>query len=212
MPAILPGERAERSRNPGSRTARHKRLPESPAGSRPRFCSRCFRKSGRGFDGVCIAALAFVHKCERTRAMRGAAGAARSTRRSRPRIGGRRKGDVGDARSKQPAVSRCHDTHFTPTVGISRYDGLKPATPQKAAGRITEPAVWVPNASGAIPAATPRRIRTMSRPAYAQDCADCGPAGTNEANSVVAVLPSTMPPARSVIATAAASARGRYPE
>ena len=41
-----------------------------------------------------------------------------------------------------------------PTVGSSRYDGLKPATPQKLAGRITEPPVWLPVAIGKKPAAT----------------------------------------------------------
>jgi len=32
--------------------------------------------------------------------------------------------------------------------------GLKPQTPQKDAGRIVEPAVWLPSASGTIAAAT----------------------------------------------------------
>ena len=32
--------------------------------------------------------------------------------------------------------------------------GLKPTTPQKAAGRITEPPVWEPRAAGHIPAET----------------------------------------------------------
>ena len=41
-----------------------------------------------------------------------------------------------------------------PTVGKSLNDGLKPATPQKAAGRMTEPPVWLPKASGSMPAAT----------------------------------------------------------
>ena len=35
--------------------------------------------------------------------------------------------------------------------GIAPKLGLKPTTPQKAAGRITEPAVWVPMASGTMP-------------------------------------------------------------
>ena len=41
-----------------------------------------------------------------------------------------------------------------PPRGIAPKLGLKPTTPQKAAGRITEPAVCVPTASGAWPAAT----------------------------------------------------------
>ena len=96
---------------------------------------------------------------------------------------------------------------------MSRYDGLKPAMPQNAAGRITEPAVWVPNAIGAMPAATAAAEPDEEPPGV---CAGlCGlrvAAGTIEANSVVTVLPSTMPPARRVNATAVASARGRYPE
>ena len=32
--------------------------------------------------------------------------------------------------------------------------GLKPTTPQKEAGRMTEPLVWVPTASGTMRAAT----------------------------------------------------------
>jgi len=54
----------------------------------------------------------------------------------------------------RPAVSRCQATSFTPTIGISRYDGLNAATPQNAAGRITEPLVCEPSASGTMFAAT----------------------------------------------------------
>ena len=43
---------------------------------------------------------------------------------------------------------------MTPTVGSSRKEGLIAATPQKDAGRITDPPVWVPMASAIIPAAT----------------------------------------------------------
>src|SRR6202020_1674726 len=42
----------------------------------------------------------------------------------------------------------------TPMRGIAPKLGLRPTTPLKAAGRITEPSVCVPNASGTIPAAT----------------------------------------------------------
>ena len=41
-----------------------------------------------------------------------------------------------------------------PVRGIEPCVGLNPTIPQKDAGRITEPAVWVPTASGIIPAAT----------------------------------------------------------
>ena len=87
---------------------------------------------------------------------------------------------------------------------------MKPATPQNAAGRITEPAVWVPNAIGTMPAATAAPEPDDEPPGVcARLCGLRVTDGTSEANSVVTVLPMTMPPARRVSATAAASARGR---
>ena len=56
--------------------------------------------------------------------------------------------------ANSPTVSSVHEKHFTPTVGSSRNDGLMAATPQNEAGRITEPPVCVPSASGIMPAAT----------------------------------------------------------
>jgi hypothetical protein len=89
---------------------------------------------------------------------------------------------------------------------------LKPATPQKAAGRITEPPVWLPSASGSMPAATAAAEPEDEPPGV---CAGlCGlrvAAGSSEANCVVTVLPGTMPPARRTNDTIAASAFGRCP-
>src|SRR5258708_16772345 len=87
--------------------------------------------------------------------MRGDDGARPSTRRSRSLMADAAKATSATDAANSPAVSRCHDTHFTPTLGNSRYDGLKPATPQKLAGLITEPPVCVPVAIGKKPAATP---------------------------------------------------------
>jgi len=53
-----------------------------------------------------------------------------------------------------PAVSSDQEKHFMPTVGMSRKEGLYPAMPQKAAGRMTEPPVWLPSAIGSMPEAT----------------------------------------------------------
>src|ERR1700739_4695482 len=53
-----------------------------------------------------------------------------------------------------PTVSSDQEKVLTPPVGNSRYDGLIAATPQNEAGRITEPPVCVPSASGIMPAAT----------------------------------------------------------
>src|ERR1700686_2577616 len=85
--------------------------------------------------------------------MRGGAGVERSTRRSRPVMAAVTKATSAIPAPNTPAVSRCQATSLTPAVGINRYDGLKPAMPQNAAGRITEPAVWLPNAIGNMPAA-----------------------------------------------------------
>src|SRR5262249_26930221 len=98
------------------------------------------------------------------------------------------------------------------TVGISLYDGLKPATPQKAAGRMTEPPVCVPNAMGSMPAATAAAEPEDEPPGvYAGFTGLRVFAGFMWANSVDAVLPSTSPPARRTMQTAAASAAGRWP-
>jgi hypothetical protein len=46
------------------------------------------------------------------------------------------------------------DNGSAPLRGISPWVGLKPTTPQNAAGRITEPLVWLPIAPGTMCAAT----------------------------------------------------------
>src|SRR5215207_6016103 len=56
--------------------------------------------------------------------------------------------------ANNPSVSRVQAKGFTPTVGRRLNDGLTAATPQNDAGRITEPPVCVPTASGIRPAPT----------------------------------------------------------
>ena len=77
---------------------------------------------------------------------------------------------------------------------------------------MTEPPVWLPKASGSMPAATAAADPDEDPPGV---CARLRglrvPAGSNEANSVVTVLPSTTAPARRAIITSAASAFGRWP-
>ena len=46
------------------------------------------------------------------------------------------------------------EKYTIPSLGMRCSVGLKPTTPQNAAGRITEPIVCVPSASGHMPAAT----------------------------------------------------------
>ena len=82
--------------------------------------------------------------------------------------------------------------------------------PQKAAGRITEPPVWVPMASGTM-AGGDRRGRARGRAARA--CARAPPgcavsAGCMKASSVVTVLPMMTAPAARSRATTVASVRG----
>src|SRR5580698_1998781 len=144
--------------------------------------------------------------------MRGGTGVLPSTRRSRPVTAAAANATSAILAPNTPAVSRCQDTSLTPTSGISRYDGLNPATPQNAAGLITEPAVWVPKAIGTIPAATAAHEPEDEPPGVCPRL--CGlrvTGGTIEANSVVTVLPIPTPPACRAITTAVASARGRLP-
>ena len=53
-----------------------------------------------------------------------------------------------------PAVSSDGANGRTPSSDSSPALGLNPTTPQKEAGRSTDPRVCVPSANGAIPAAT----------------------------------------------------------
>ena len=101
---------------------------------------------------------------------------------------------------------------FMPARLIRPKLGLKPTTPQKAAGRMTLPAVWVPKAKGKKKSATPAAEPEEEPPGVWAGLAGLavGP-GLRVANSVVTVLPMTAAPAARAAATAAASARGRQP-
>ena len=82
------------------------------------------------------------------------AGAVARSRGSWPNSASASRAASGTDRANTPTVSRLGLWARIPVRGIAPKLGLKPTTPQKAAGRITEPAVWVPTASGAWPAAT----------------------------------------------------------
>src|SRR5436305_1619248 len=95
---------------------------------------------------------------------------------------------------------------------MSLYEGLKPATPQYAAGRITEPAVCEPVAIGTMPAATAAAEPEEEPPGVCSRL--CGLRVLPVcwcANSVVTVLPRMMPPARRSMATVEASLAGGCP-
>src|SRR4029453_6877927 len=99
-----------------------------------------------------------------------------------------------------------------PWRGISPCVGLKPYTPQYEAGRIVEPVVWLPSASGTMPAATaaagppdePRGVGGGS-------CGFRVLPGVRVANSVVTVLPMTIAPAARSSDTTEASRDGVRP-
>src|SRR5260370_4214184 len=85
-------------------------------------------------------------------------------------------------------------------------------TPQNADGRITEPPVWVPSAAGTWKSATAAAEPLDEPPGV---CAGlCGltvAPGKRLANSVVTVLPMTVPPAMRNSATEAPPANGPVP-
>src|SRR3954451_18251755 len=99
-----------------------------------------------------------------------------------------------------------------PTVGSIRNDGFIAATPQNEAGRITEPPVCVPSASGIMPAATAAAEPDDDPPGVCAWLRGLSVAvGSSAAKAVVVVLPAMVAPARVSISTTAASARGRHP-
>src|SRR5829696_2700639 len=114
--------------------------------------------------------------------------------------------------AKSPTVSSAQEKHFTPTLGRSRYEGLIAAVPQKEAGRMIEPPVWVPSAIGVMPAATaaaepddePPGVWPVSRGLRVG-------VGSRWAKAVVAVLPIGVAPAALSAVTTGASAFGRQP-
>ena len=77
---------------------------------------------------------------------------------------------------------------------------------------MTEPPVWLPSASGSIPAATAAAEPDDEPPGvWARLRGLRVRAGSSEANSVVTVLPRTRPPARRISMTIAASVFGWWP-
>src|SRR6185369_3364763 len=91
-----------------------------------------------------------------------------------------------------------------PLRGMSPCVGLNPTMPQNAAGRIVDPLVWLPSASGAMPDATAAAEPLDDPPGVCSRL--CGLhvlPGVKKANSVVTVFPRiTAPAARSRVTTA----------
>src|ERR1041385_1925108 len=97
-----------------------------------------------------------------------------------------------------------------PTIGSRPNDGFIAATPQNEAGRITEPPVCVPTASGSMPAATAAAEPDDEPPGVcAWLCGLTVAGGSLAASAVVVVLPAMVAPACCSSITIDASARGR---
>src|SRR5262247_4540115 len=99
-----------------------------------------------------------------------------------------------------------------PGRGISPWVGLKPQAPQTDAGRIVEPVVWLPSASGTMPAATAAADPLEEPPGVCSGL--CGLRvlpGEKYANSVVTVFPMITAPAARSIAITLASREGVRP-
>ena len=111
-----------------------------------------------------------------------------------------------------PTWSSVRDSRVTPVRGIVPKLGFMPQTPQKAAGRTTEPAVWVPSASGTPPAATVAAEPEDEPPGVRESAWGLRVAlAAPQASSVVTVLPRISAPAARSRLTTVASARGLRP-
>ena len=109
-------------------------------------------------------------------------------------------------------MSRLSANGLTPARLISPKLGLYAMQPQYAAGRITDPAVCVPKASGAMPSATAAAEPLEEPPGVCAGLRGFAVLpGVKVANSVVTVLPRTTAPAAQASATQDASAAGRWP-
>src|SRR6185503_20837920 len=100
-----------------------------------------------------VAASASFQREVRAKPMRGAALAEKSGNR-RPERRFSASAASATVFEKIPSVSRESDTGFTPVRLMLPKLGLRPTTPQNAAGRIIEPPVCVPIASGTMRSAT----------------------------------------------------------
>src|SRR6516164_697822 len=141
--------------------------------------------------------------------MRGALTAPSPSNSSLPVIADRASATSSTPAANRPTVSSVHEKHLTPTVGNIRYDGLIAATPQKEAGRITEPAVCVPSASGTMPAATAAAEPDDDPPGVCSLFQGLTVApGCRQANSVETVLPKIVAPSCRRRSTTQASAAG----
>ena len=140
----------------GAVEARARARPRSPPRPAPRPARR---RPARVTGSACCQAG------ERTKAKRGGSGGSLAATAA---SGGRAMGRVSGSSSSKPTIvsasraasatvrantptwSSARDSSSAPLRGIRPCVGLKPTTPQKAAGRITEPLVCEPMAPGTM--------------------------------------------------------------
>src|SRR3984957_3373802 len=173
----------------------------------------CANATSTRSNNACVSGAARSHVGDLQIPIRGARpGCWSGSPRSRPATAPAKKAQSATERAITPTVSKLSDMSFMPTRLINPKVGLYPTTPQNAAGRMMLPAVWVPNANGNIPSATPAAEPEDDPPGVCAGLAGLavGP-GLRVANSVVTVLPITTPPTARVQADGAESARGRQP-
>src|SRR5260370_34710598 len=108
---------------------------------------------------------------------------------------------------KKPTVSNDGASGVTPAAGVDPVDGLKAATPQYPAGRHTDPTVWVPSVSSALPTAMAAADPLLDPPRVWRGFVGLTVShGSVKANSVVLTLPRIMQPARRRLSLTVASA------
>src|SRR6185437_14091630 len=86
--------------------------------------------------------------------MRGRAAGALGRSSGRPVSAAMKRAISATLRAKPPTVSRLGASALVPEMATMPKLGLYPTTPQNDAGRMIEPAVWVPKASGTMKSAT----------------------------------------------------------
>src|SRR5882762_6586825 len=124
---------------------------------------------------------------------------------------GRRAASWTD-RAKPPTWSRVSDVTNIPSRESRPKLGLNPTTPQNAAGRITDPLVWLPTASGTAPAATPAADPIDDPPEVRERSQGLrvGP-GCAIASAALTVFPTMTAPAARRLRTTSASVSAMRP-
>jgi len=138
----------------------------------------------RGFDDRFAVVVGEIHASVRARAN---VGTSLFAQRHEKKV---RKGTRARCQDpcETPTVSRDGATSFTPANRQETEGWFDRETPQKLAGRMTEPPVCVPNAASTIPSRQPRQIRFEDPPVWRDSVWISGLSREIHANSAVTVL------------------------